>query len=123
MSDTLEQIQRLDDQCVEANIEENDYTIYSADDLSFDFGLLEQALQKKSAFISNQVWEEKMAHIHSLCLLVLLLMFVASCFLFHSWSAQTTMQGVLLCRLSVVFENNWLYCFFSHQCFFLAYFV
>lgn len=59
MADTLEQIQRLDDQCVEANIEENDYTIYSADDLSFDFGLLEQALQKKSAFISNQVWEGK----------------------------------------------------------------
>jgi hypothetical protein len=55
MADALERIQRLDDQCVEANIEENDYTIYSADDLSFDFGLLEQAMQKKSAFISNQV--------------------------------------------------------------------
>ncbi|KAG0007890.1 hypothetical protein BGZ80_004115, partial [Entomortierella chlamydospora] len=54
LADTLEQIQRLDDQCVEANIEENDYTIYSVDDLSFDFGLLEHAMQKKSAFISNQ---------------------------------------------------------------------
>lgn len=55
MAEALEHIQRLDDQCVEANVEENDYTIYSADDLSFDFGLLEQATQKKSAFISNQV--------------------------------------------------------------------
>ncbi|KAF8946109.1 hypothetical protein BGZ47_001311 [Haplosporangium gracile] len=63
MGDTLEQIQRLDDQCVEANIEENDYTIYSADDLSFDFGLLEQALQKKSAFISNQIVSRNMTNL------------------------------------------------------------
>lgn len=55
MAEALDHIQRLDDQCVEANVEENDYTIYSADDLSFDFGLLEQATLKKSAFISNQV--------------------------------------------------------------------
>ncbi|KAF9188664.1 hypothetical protein BGZ51_000403 [Haplosporangium sp. Z 767] len=63
MADTLERIQRLDDQCVEANIEENDYTIYSADDLSFDFGLLEQAMQKKSAFISNQIVSRNMTNL------------------------------------------------------------
>ncbi|KAF9897358.1 hypothetical protein BX616_005740, partial [Lobosporangium transversale] len=63
LADTLEQIQRLDDQCVEANIEENDYTIYSADDLSFDFALLEQAMQKKSAFISNQIVSRNMTNL------------------------------------------------------------
>jgi hypothetical protein len=57
LADTLELIQRLEDQCIEANIEENDETIYSADDLSFDFGLLEQAIHIKSAFISNQVYQ------------------------------------------------------------------
>ncbi|KAI1319616.1 hypothetical protein EDD11_003609 [Mortierella claussenii] len=63
LADTLEEIQRLDDQCVEANIEENDYTIYSADDLSFDFGLLEQSMQKKSAFISNQIVSRNMTNL------------------------------------------------------------
>ncbi|KAI7830313.1 actinin-like protein [Gamsiella multidivaricata] len=63
LADTLERIQALDDQCVEANIEENDYTIYSADDLSFDFGLLEQATQKKSAFISNQIVSRNMTNL------------------------------------------------------------
>ncbi|KAF8986722.1 hypothetical protein BGZ52_007978 [Haplosporangium bisporale] len=63
MAEALEHIQRLDDQCVEANVEENDYTIYSADDLSFDFGLLEQATQKKSAFISNQIVSRNMTNL------------------------------------------------------------
>lgn len=63
LADVLEQIQRLDDQCVEANIEENDYTIYSADDLSFDFGLLEQAIQKKLAFIQNQIVSSNMTNL------------------------------------------------------------
>ncbi|KAF9940342.1 hypothetical protein BGZ65_007308, partial [Modicella reniformis] len=63
LADTLDLIQKLDDQCVEANIEENDYTIYSADDLAFDFGLLEQAIQKKSAFISNQIVSSNMTNL------------------------------------------------------------
>jgi len=51
----LQQIQSVDDQCVEANIEENDYTVFSVDDLSFDYGLVVQALQKKSGFLQNQM--------------------------------------------------------------------
>ena len=38
-----------------ANVEENDHTIYTVDDLSFDLKLVQQAVQKKSAFIENQV--------------------------------------------------------------------
>ncbi|KAK3818727.1 MAG: actinin-like protein [Benniella sp.] len=63
LADTLELIQQLEDQCIEANIEENDETIYSADDLSFDFGLLEQAIHKKSAFISNQIVSSSMTNL------------------------------------------------------------
>ncbi|KXS11038.1 hypothetical protein M427DRAFT_138687 [Gonapodya prolifera JEL478] len=42
-------------ECEEAGIEDNEYTIYTVDDLRFDFGLVEQAVQKKGAFISNQM--------------------------------------------------------------------
>ncbi|KAG0239019.1 hypothetical protein BGW41_007966 [Actinomortierella wolfii] len=59
----LDVINRLQQQCLEANVEENDYTIYSADDLSFDFGLLEQSIQKKSAFISNQIVSRQMTNL------------------------------------------------------------
>lgn len=51
----LQQIKAIDDQCNEANIEENDYTVFSLDDLQFDFTLVSQALQKKSAFLQNQM--------------------------------------------------------------------
>ncbi|KAL7748857.1 alpha-actinin [Sorochytrium milnesiophthora] len=40
--------------CLEAGIEENEHTIYSAEDLAFDFGLVKQSLQKKAGFIENQ---------------------------------------------------------------------
>ncbi|KAG0260122.1 hypothetical protein DFQ27_003731 [Actinomortierella ambigua] len=63
MAHDLDTINRLQQQCLEANVEENDYTIYSVDDLSFDFGLLEQSIQKKSAFISNQIVSRQMTNL------------------------------------------------------------
>ncbi|KAJ3035823.1 hypothetical protein HDV00_003358 [Rhizophlyctis rosea] len=51
----LKEIERLDAQCREANIDDNEYTIYSVDDLSFDYGILTQSVVKKSAFIENQI--------------------------------------------------------------------
>lgn len=45
----------LDQECIEANTEENDYTVYSLEDLSFGLDLVKEAVQKKSAFIQNQV--------------------------------------------------------------------
>ncbi|KAL1923793.1 uncharacterized protein VTP21DRAFT_8773 [Calcarisporiella thermophila] len=56
-------LEQLDAQCREANIEENDYTVYSVDDLVFDFGLLQQSVTKKSAFIENQIVSRNMTNL------------------------------------------------------------
>lgn len=52
---SLDIIQMLDQECLEANTEENDYTVYSFEDLRFGLDLVKEAVQKKSAFIQNQV--------------------------------------------------------------------
>eukprot|EP00842_Homolaphlyctis_polyrhiza_P005238 jgi/Hompol1/5715/HPOL_004659-RA len=52
---SLQQIQALNNALTEANIDDNEYTIYSVEDLSFDYGLLTQSLNKKLAFIENQM--------------------------------------------------------------------
>lgn len=52
---SLDIIQMLDHECIEANTEENDYTVYSLEDLSFGLDLVKEAVQKKSAFLQNQV--------------------------------------------------------------------
>lgn len=55
LQSSLQKIGELDRQCEEANTEENDYTIYSVEDLKFELTLVQKAVQKKSAFIENQV--------------------------------------------------------------------
>lgn len=45
----------LEKDCLEANIEENDYTIFSFDDLEFEFELVQLNLKNKFAFLENQV--------------------------------------------------------------------
>jgi hypothetical protein len=57
LQSSLQKIDDLDRQCEEANTEENDYTIYSVEDLSFELSLAQKAVQKKRAFIENQVVE------------------------------------------------------------------
>lgn len=52
---SLNIIQMLDNACIEANTEENDYTVHSLEDLSFGLDLVKEAVQMKSAFIQNQV--------------------------------------------------------------------
>lgn len=49
------QLFNLENECLEANIEENDYTIFSFDDLQFEFELVEQNLKNKFAFLQNQI--------------------------------------------------------------------
>ncbi|RUS25261.1 hypothetical protein BC938DRAFT_472411 [Jimgerdemannia flammicorona] len=56
LKSSLGKIEDLDRQCTTAHVEENDYTIYTVDDLSFDLKLVQQAVQKKFGFIENQVW-------------------------------------------------------------------
>ncbi|KAJ3276250.1 hypothetical protein HDV01_005698 [Terramyces sp. JEL0728] len=51
----LSELTGLDSQLIEANIEDNEYTIYSVEDLSFEYELVAQSLVKKTAFIENQI--------------------------------------------------------------------
>lgn len=41
--------------CLEANVEENDYTVLTYDDLEYELELAEAELRKKIAFVDNQV--------------------------------------------------------------------
>jgi len=51
----LSHLQKLDARCQEAHIEENDYTIYTYDDLEYAFNLAKSSVDKKLDFIQNQV--------------------------------------------------------------------
>ncbi|CAG8495259.1 3574_t:CDS:10 [Acaulospora colombiana] len=60
---SLGHIEDLDVQCNEANIEENDYTVFSVDDLRFELGLVQQSIAKKTAFIENQIVSRNMTNL------------------------------------------------------------
>jgi len=60
---SFQKVRQVDQQCIEANIEENDYTVYSVDDLSFDLGLLQTSVNKKLAFIENQIVSRSMTNL------------------------------------------------------------
>lgn len=59
----LAEVQHADAECQNANIDENDYTIYSVEDLIYDHGLISQALQKKAVFIENQITARSMTNV------------------------------------------------------------
>lgn len=78
MQESLQMIYILDQECIEANTEENDYTVYSLEDLSFGLDLVKEAVQKKSAFIQNQVRKINRYFIHQL-----------TCYSFYRLSLET----------------------------------
>ncbi|ORY28583.1 calponin homology domain-containing protein [Naematelia encephala] len=41
--------------CLEANVEDNEYTVLSVDDLDYELQLAEQGIRKKIAFVENQM--------------------------------------------------------------------
>ncbi|KZZ89064.1 Calponin-domain containing protein [Ascosphaera apis ARSEF 7405] len=51
----LETIAELDHECQEANIEENDYTTYTFEELCYELSLVKSSVQKKLTFLENQV--------------------------------------------------------------------
>ena len=59
----LESIAAIDQQCEEANIEENDYTTYSYDELSYEFGLVKSSVGKKLSFLENQMVVRNMTNL------------------------------------------------------------
>lgn len=59
----LEELRQLDEKCTEANVEENDYTVYSYDELEYELGLAKQSVVKKLAFIDNQIVARSMTNL------------------------------------------------------------
>lgn len=55
LDDFLALIAGLDRQCSEANIEENDYTTYTYDELEYELSLVKNSVGKKLAFLENQL--------------------------------------------------------------------
>jgi hypothetical protein len=55
LSDALAEVAAIEGDCVAANVDENDYTIFTYQDLEFEFELVVQSILKKIAFIDNQV--------------------------------------------------------------------
>lgn len=53
----------LDRQCEEANIEENDFTTYTYDDLSYELGLVKSSVAKKLSFLENQMVARNMTNL------------------------------------------------------------
>lgn len=54
MRKTLRDVNTLNQECLQAGIEENDFTVVSYEDLEYEIGLLESNLRKKLSFIENR---------------------------------------------------------------------
>ncbi|KAL8958235.1 MAG: hypothetical protein Q9183_005877, partial [Haloplaca sp. 2 TL-2023] len=50
-------------QCAEANIEENDFTTYSFDELSYELSLVKSSVAKKLSFLENQLVARNMTNL------------------------------------------------------------
>ena len=63
LDEYLSKISEIDRQCSEANIEENDFTTYTYDELSYELSLVKTAVQKKLAFLDNQLVARDMTNL------------------------------------------------------------
>ena len=55
LSATLSTVAQAEAECNAANVEENDYTVFSCQDLEFELELVVHSIAKKITFIDNQV--------------------------------------------------------------------
>jgi len=62
-------------------VEENDYTIFTSQDLAFELELVIQAVAKKSAFIDNQV--STVSILYQLETKLVIRLFLAICRIWH----------------------------------------
>lgn len=63
LSEYLDTIATIDTRCAEANIEENDFTIYTYDELAYELSLVSSAVTKKLAFLENQLIARNMTNL------------------------------------------------------------
>lgn len=59
----LEGIAALDEACQNANIEENDFTTYTYDELRYELGLVKTSVSKKLSFLENQMVARNMTNL------------------------------------------------------------
>ena len=59
----LDTIAAVDAKCQEANIEENDFTTYTYDELKYELSLVKTSVQKKLAFLENQMVARSMTNL------------------------------------------------------------
>jgi Ca2+-binding EF-hand superfamily protein len=59
----LQNIEAVDVKCQEANIEENDFTTYTYDELVYELGLVKTSVSKKLAFLENQMVARNMTNL------------------------------------------------------------
>ena len=59
----LSSLSLLDQQCAEANIEENDFTTYTYDELAYELGLVKSSVAKKLSFLENQMVARNMTNL------------------------------------------------------------
>jgi Ca2+-binding EF-hand superfamily protein len=59
----LETIAAVDAKCQEANIEENDFTTYTYDELCYELSLVKSSVSKKLSFLENQMVARSMTNL------------------------------------------------------------
>ncbi|RKU48169.1 hypothetical protein DL546_009414 [Coniochaeta pulveracea] len=59
----LKTIEAVDIKCQEANIEENDFTTYTYDELVYELSLVQSSVSKKLAFLENQMVARNMTNL------------------------------------------------------------
>ncbi|KIJ54624.1 hypothetical protein M422DRAFT_24535 [Sphaerobolus stellatus SS14] len=63
LKDALDQVKKIEEECKAANVDENDYTVFTSQDLVFELELVIQAVAKKAAFIDNQIVSRNMSNL------------------------------------------------------------
>ncbi|KAK0221697.1 actinin-like protein [Armillaria fumosa] len=63
LSETLADVASAEAECAAANVEENDYTVFTCQDLEFELELVVQSIAKKIAFIDNQIVSRNMTNL------------------------------------------------------------
>ena len=63
LDEYIQVISKLDTQCEEANIEENDFTTYTYDELEYELDLVKSAVSKKLVFLENQMVARNMTNL------------------------------------------------------------
>ncbi|KAF9221592.1 hypothetical protein BS17DRAFT_785019 [Gyrodon lividus] len=63
LADALARVAKAENDCIAANVEENDYTVFTCQDLDFELELVTQAIAKKISFIDNQIVSRNMTNL------------------------------------------------------------